>query len=64
MRYKHEQLLSTTRVLVMPLHYKKLLELSQHLDISLNFIKQCRNGGTSGLLFEEVKASIEKTYGR
>jgi hypothetical protein len=47
---------------VLPHHYKGLLDLQQCLDVSLNFIKQCRGGGTLG--FEELKASVEKTYGR
>jgi hypothetical protein len=67
LRYKHEQLLSTTRELVLPAHYRRLLELARFLDISLNFIKQCRtsNGSSSKCLtFEELKSSVEKTYGK
>ena len=61
-RARHQHLLTEKRELVLPHHYKGLLDLQQCLDVSLNFIKQCRGGGTLG--FEELKASVEKTYGR
>jgi hypothetical protein len=39
LKYKHSQLISTKRELVMPGHYKRLLELQRFVDVSLNFIK-------------------------
>lgn len=39
MRAKHEQLLAPVRELVIPVHYKKLLEILRCLDNSLNFLK-------------------------
>ena len=66
MKAKHGQLLSVKRELVLPAHYKKIIEITKSLDISLHFIKQCRQGGsgTQGLMFEDLKASIEKTSGK
>lgn len=61
MRFKHEQLLTVHRELILPSHYKKLLQLSSLLDNSLNFLKSCRNTGGN---FDELKVSIERTYGR
>lgn len=61
MRLKHSELISVTRVLVLPVHYKILLDLQGYLDISLNFRQQCR---TQGGNFNELKKSIEQTYGR
>jgi len=59
-------LLSVKRELVLPVHYKKIIEITKSLDTSLHFIKQCRQGGsgTQGLMFEDLKASIEKTSGK
>jgi hypothetical protein len=53
----------------MPAHYKKILEIAKYLDVSINFIKKCRSNIGSGssnkaLTFEELKTSVEKTYGR
>jgi len=42
MKAKHEQLLAPERELVLPAHYKKLLDLFKFLDSSLNFLKLCR----------------------
>jgi hypothetical protein len=56
MRFKHSELLSTTRELVLPLQYKKLLEIQMYLDNTLHFLKECRK--QSGY-FPEVKKSIE-----
>ncbi len=66
MKAKHGQLLSVKRELVLPVHYKKIIEITKSLDTSLHFIKQCRQGGsgTQGLMFEDLKASIEKTSGK
>ena len=66
MKAKHGQLLSVKRELVLPFHYKKIIEITKSLDTSLHFIKQCRQGGsgTQGLMFEDLKASIEKTSGK
>lgn len=61
MKLKHSELLSVTRELVMPAHYKILLDIQGYLDNSLNFLKQCRNQGG---IFPELKRSIEKTYGK
>ena len=62
MRAKHEQLLAPTRELVIPVHYKKLLEILKCLDNSLNFLKKCRK--QNSCTFDELKKSIEKTNGR
>ncbi len=66
MKAKHGQLVSVKRELVLPVHYKKIIEITKSLDTSLHFIKQCRQGGsgTQGLMFEDLKASIEKTSGK
>lgn len=66
MRVKHGQLISVKRELVIPAHYKRIIEVAKTLDLSLNFIKQCRSSGNgiSGLTFEDLKASIEKTSGK
>jgi hypothetical protein len=61
MRYKHSDLLTVTRELILPVHYKHLLELSKYLDNSLIFLKQRR---TQGGLFLDIKKSIEQTYGK
>lgn len=42
MRAKHEQLIAPERELVLPVHYKKLLELLKFIDNTLNFLKSCR----------------------
>lgn len=42
MKAKHGQLLSVKRELVLPVHYKKIIEITKNLDTSLHFIKQCR----------------------
>eukprot|EP00347_Sterkiella_histriomuscorum_P020493 403337591 len=60
MRLKHGQLLSITRELVLPSHYKLLLDLQGHLDTSLSFIKRRKQLGK----FDELKKSIESTLGR
>lgn len=39
MRFKHAELLSVTRELVIPVHYKHLMELSKYLDNSLIYLK-------------------------
>jgi len=39
LKYKHSQLIAIKRELVMPGHYKRLLELQRFVDVSLNFIK-------------------------
>lgn len=62
MREKHEVLLAPKRELVIPNHYKKLLEIMKYLDNSLNFLKQCRR--QTSCSFDELKISIEKTYGK
>jgi hypothetical protein len=66
MRAKHGQLLSVKRELVIPAHYKRIIEIAKNLDLSLNFIKQCRSSGSGiqGLTFEDLKASVEKTSGK
>jgi hypothetical protein len=46
MRAKHGQLISVRRELVLPAHYKKIIEIAKSLDTSLHFIKQCRSGGS------------------
>lgn len=61
MKLKHSQLISVTRELVLPAHYKSLLDIQGYLDTSLNFLKRCRNQGG---LFAELKKSIEQTFGR
>lgn len=61
MRFKHSELLSVRRELVMPAHYKSLLELQNLLDVSLNFMTKCRSQGG---LFAEIKRSIEQTHGK
>jgi hypothetical protein len=64
---KYEELLSakvTPSNLVLPLHYKRILELSRFLDNSLSFIKQRHAHGAQGILFEDLKSSVEKTYGK
>jgi hypothetical protein len=42
MRAKHEQLIAPERELVLPVHYKKLLDLFKFVDNTLNFLKSCR----------------------
>jgi hypothetical protein len=42
LRAKHEQLIAPERELVIPVHYKKLLELLKFVDNTLNFLKSCR----------------------
>jgi hypothetical protein len=42
MKYKHAELLSSKRELVLPVHYKHILDLSKYLDNSLNFIRVAR----------------------
>ena len=61
MKFKHSELLSVTKELVLPAHYKVLLELQGFIDNSLNFLKQCRRQGG---MFSEIKKSIEQTFGR
>jgi hypothetical protein len=39
MKAKHGQLLSVKRELVLPAHYKKIIEITKSLDTSLHFIK-------------------------
>lgn len=39
MRQKYSELLSVKRELVLPLHYKQLIELQSYLDNSLLFLK-------------------------
>jgi hypothetical protein len=62
MREKHEGLLAPERELVMPIHYKKLLDIMKYLDNSLNFLKSCRK--QISCTFDELKRSIEKTNGK
>ncbi len=67
MSAKYGSLLSVKRELVLPAHYKRIIEVAKSLDTSLNFIKQCRSGGgigSQGLIFDDLKASIEKTSGK
>ena len=65
LREKHSELLKVKRELVLPLHMKQLIEFSQFIDESMNFIKRCRRTNDIGLItFSEVKTSIEKSYGR
>ena len=65
MREKHSELLKVKRELVLPLHIKQLIDVSQFIDESMNFIKRCRRSNESGsILFTEIKTSIEKSYGR
>lgn len=56
MSFKYSELLLQTKELVLPVHYKKLLEVQGFLDNTLLFLKQCRkqNGHIS-----EIKKSIE-----
>jgi hypothetical protein len=61
MKMKHAELLLPERELVLPLHYKALIETQGLLDASLNFMTQCRRQGG---LFSELKKSIEQTYGK
>jgi hypothetical protein len=61
MRLKHEDLLRVKRELVLPAHYKTLLELQGYLDNSLDFLKRCRGQGGN---FNEIKKSIESTFGK
>jgi hypothetical protein len=42
MKIKHAELLLAERELVLPLHYKALIEMQGLLDASLNFMTQCR----------------------
>ncbi len=62
MRSKHEDLIAPNRELVIPVHYKKLLDIMKFTDNSLNFLKSCRR--QTACSFEEIKKSIEKSYGR
>ena len=62
MRARHEQLLAKERELVIPVHYKKLLDILKYLDNSLNFLKSCRR--QTSCSFDELKKSIEKTNGK
>ena len=65
LREKHSELLKVKRELVLPLHMKQLIEVSQFIDESMNFIKRCRRTNDSGsILFSEIKTSIAKSYGR
>ena len=58
-------MLKVKRELVLPIHIKQLIEVSQFIDESLNFIKRCRRKNDFGSIsFTEVKTSIEKSYGR
>ena len=41
-KLKYSELLSVTRELVLPVHFKVLLELQGYLDTSMNFLKNCR----------------------
>ena len=62
---KHSDLISVKRELVLPVHIKQLIDGSQFIDESLNFIKRCRRQNDGGsIVYSEVKASIEKSYGR
>lgn len=61
MRLKHGELILVNKELVLPVHYKQLLEMQGYLDSSLNFLKQCRKQGGN---FNELKKSIEATIGR
>lgn len=62
MRAKHEQLIAPERELVLPAHYKKLLELLKFVDNTLNFLKSCRR--QSSCTFDDLKKSIERTNAR
>lgn len=61
MRLKHEDLIKVKRELVLPAHYKALVELQGYLDNSLDFLKRCRGQGGN---FNEIKKSIETTHGK
>lgn len=50
---------------MLPLHIKQLIDASQFIDESMNFIKRCRRVNEVGVItFAEVRTSIEKSYGR
>jgi hypothetical protein len=42
MRFKHSELLAVKKELILPSHYKKLLDIMKFMDNSLNFLKSCR----------------------
>ena len=42
MRAKHEHLIGPERELVLPVHFKELLELLKFVDNTLNFLKSYR----------------------
>mmetsp|Transcript_24283 Transcript_24283/g.23891 ORF Transcript_24283/g.23891 Transcript_24283/m.23891 type:complete len:125 (+) Transcript_24283:279-653(+) len=56
MKLKHRELLKEERELVLPLDYKKLLQMQELLDKALFFLKECRKATGA---FSEVKKSIE-----
>ena len=58
MALKHSELLAEQRELVMPLRYKKLLDVQEALDRAIFFIKQ---GRKQIPVFVDVKKSIEQT---
>jgi DNA replication factor CDT1 like len=72
LKLKYEELIrddskEQTDRLLLPLHYKLLNDLQKHLDNTLNFMRMRHKQQTSegrGIMFEDLKNSVEKTYGR
>jgi len=61
LKFKYEDLVKEERELILPPHYKKLLQSFTELDLVLNFNK-LGNRRNSVPVFEELKQSIESSY--
>lgn len=60
MREKYEELTQNERRLLLPVHYKHLLNLFVQLDLGINFLKVRKNVPT----FHALKDFIEKSLSR
>jgi len=61
LKYRYEDLLKEERELILPPHYKKLLQSFTELDLILNHYKMSTKK-SSVPVFEEIQHSIESTY--
>jgi 3-dehydroquinate synthetase len=60
---KHQDLLSVTRKLVVPAKYKALVDMANHIDMSLNFLKS-RRDKAEFVAFKDVALSVAQTQGK
>lgn len=61
MRSKHQDLLSVTRRIVIPSKYRVLIDMSNFIDVSLNFLRSRKENGEPFIPFRDVQKSISIT---